>query len=212
MANNSSSSHQSTGKKVSTEGQLLCDICQQSHRGAACSIIGFVGKQISQFSNKGIIRDKILQEPKDRRSKTMPRVQPTTEGVFFLDSRSENARDRRSHDSPGILAVETAVGRHQQPHGGIARDEIFRDREDQQGKNVPRVQPTTEESVGYPSWSGGPRKPQTRGLYGHYNTQYDMNPKARKHSRSEYRTREALTTEGGSNDALSVPMKISHDR
>ncbi|GAB2274128.1 hypothetical protein Dimus_008899 [Dionaea muscipula] len=199
----SSSSSHTNKRRIVRSDEKPCDLCDRSHHGAACPMMQFVEEKMSQFSS----RDRKRRD--SSRPKRLTRQDHATSPVTdrrvgrpsFLASRFEKTPVRRAGTTAD--GMSDVLDRRSERTTNKWFDDSLLDRGSEK---------TPDRTCGA-SQARKEAKDKSHiqcflcDQYGHYSTQCDQNPKARKYLRtgnhSEQHT--PTTTEGGGHED-TTPM------
>ncbi|GAB2283189.1 hypothetical protein Dimus_017717 [Dionaea muscipula] len=185
----SSSNNHTSKRRMARSDEQPCDLCNRHHQGAACPVMKFVKEQMAQFSRRGNRKRRDSSRGQMRQDHTTSPVGNRRIGrPSFLASRSEKTPARGSKRTidrwfEDFFLDKTSI---QIPD---RRSEVSHARTDAKDKSHIQCFVCNQ--------------------YGHYNTQCNQNPKARKYLRrgnlGEQHT--PTTTEGGGHED---PTTIGH--
>ncbi|GAB2272903.1 hypothetical protein Dimus_007720 [Dionaea muscipula] len=159
----SSSNSHTSKRRMARSDEQLCDLCNRTHQGAACPVMTFVTEQMAQFSRRGNRKRRDSSRRPTREDQTMSPVGNRQIGrPSFLASRSEKTPGRGSERTTDRCFKDSFLDRTsiQIPD---RRSEASHAKTDAKDKSHIQCVVCTQ--------------------YGHYSTQCNQNPKARKYLR-----------------------------
>ncbi|GAB2286306.1 hypothetical protein Dimus_020723 [Dionaea muscipula] len=182
------------------------DLCDRPYHGATCPVMKFIEEQIFQFSSRETRkrRDSSGTRGPMRQDHATSSVYERRAGrLFFLDKRSEKAPDSRS--TKALDRKSDILDRRFEKAIDRCFDDSLLDRRSEKAMDRRSVDSPPRRETKDKSHS----QCYVCDQYGHYSTQCDLNPKAKKQFHSgDHNTRGPTTKESGREDIPTTTLGV----